>query len=40
MASEQNFSADVDNQTNIKEVRNFIIGPVYAHENDVMNDHS
>ena len=29
------FSADVDNQTPVKEVRNFIIGPVYAHQDSV-----
>jgi len=30
--SDRIFSADVDNQTPVKEVRNFIIGPVYAHQ--------
>ena len=40
MASEKKFSADVDNQTSIKEIRNFIIGPVYPHEEGVMNDFS
>ena len=38
MASEKTFSADIDNQTSIKEIRNFIIGPVYPHEGGVMND--
>ena len=40
MAGEKVFSSDVDNQTHLKEVRNFIIGPVYPHSTGIMNDQS
>tara|TARA_B110000285_G_C14632284_1_gene384003 strand:+ start:316 stop:477 length:162 start_codon:yes stop_codon:yes gene_type:complete len=34
------FSSDVDNQTHVKDVRNFLIGPVYLHKDDVKNENS
>jgi len=31
MNSEMRFTSDIDNQTHVKEVRNFMIGPVFGH---------
>jgi len=40
MHREVNFSSDIDNQTSVKDVRNFMIGPVFAHEAAVKDDNS
>ena len=38
MNGEMKFTSDVDNQTHVKEVRNFMIGPVFGHQNDILRD--
>lgn len=40
MANEKDFESDIDNQTDIKNVRNYIIGPVFAHNNSFIDDKS
>ena len=34
------FVADIDNLTSVKEVRNFLIAPVFGHNDDIRNDNS
>jgi hypothetical protein len=34
MQREMKFTGDVDNQTLIKDVKNYLIGPVYGHAED------
>ena len=34
MNAEYKFSSDVDNLTDIKDVRNYMIGPVFGHDSD------
>lgn len=36
MNSEMRFTSDIDNQTHVKEVRNFMIGPVFGHQSDIL----
>ena len=38
MSKEVKFSSDVDNQTEIKDVKNFMIGPVFGHLSDPIQD--
>ena len=35
MHNQRDYIEDMDNLTNCKDVRNFLIGPVYAHEKDL-----
>lgn len=34
------YVADIDNLTSVKEVRNFLIAPVFGHDNDIRGDNS
>lgn len=36
--TEKNFQKDVDNQAGINNVKNILIGPVYGHRNDYLQD--
>jgi hypothetical protein len=36
----KNYSPDIDNLTQIKEVRNFMIGPAFAHKNFLKDDNT
>ena len=36
----KNYSSDIDNLTHVKEVRNFMIGPSFAHQKYVLNDNN
>jgi len=38
MNKENTFEADIDNQTTIKDIRNYMIGPVFAHKKHAEGD--